>query len=582
MSSSTGSTTKRAHYLDTIRILIIPMLIYYHTNRIFEGHHNRNHVLIYPRVHTEFTVFVQHEMSRQQATIIQAGLNLFCLVSGMAFWYSIENKGSMLLFILERIKKLIIGFIFGFIFVAIPTNYLISHCKSYEGFFWDIPLFFFSQRAWNPGHLNFLPYLFFLTVAFLPPIRFAGKIFSRLRREEARKDHGEADLEINSSNGPSSSEPSHVPKSLKGNATILALGAYSVLTVILFIMELPLVSLQIIASAIVLVLAYVMTTPSRLEFSFFDGPAIPDPPVNYRTPGLGFIDRLRITVETQNSSELWFNLAFPGLMLVTNFLLNSLLISGPLLLLFTSMLLLPFVPKQVYWERNGLKLSFNGGLCILYSLGLAQLAMMAIPETMPTGLGTDSVNFWAFSIPEVLLSKVFLMGFNHGSFFLVGYVWIVVEKDLPAVPQNNALTLFLCAITFLTIPYMILDKHDDLTTLTPGYYTFKMRFHRIGYSIGAWIWIYSFLMMAKEKGNQAYENGPKILTFILNHSFGVILCHVFWQALFGCFFYQVSEETVPWALKIILTHILVFTMSYAWSYTLSQIPLIRSLFGTKM
>lgn len=81
-----------------------------------------------------------------------------------------SRKGRLLAFVKERFVKLIVTFILGLVLVAMPASYVIRRYQTYSWIsfnsFWAFSLNW--KNYLDPGHISFLPYLFFLTIVHLP------------------------------------------------------------------------------------------------------------------------------------------------------------------------------------------------------------------------------------------------------------------------------------------------------------------------------------------------------------------------------------------------------------------------------
>lgn len=155
--------TKRLYYIDWLRVLVILSLIPYHA--------------AYTYLKNGFVYIKQpvSDLSALPFLIITVPLydffmTLLFFVSGIASFYSFQKrdkKGYMG----ERVKKLIVPFFLGFLFLCPLTGYIQA---LYEGagygFFDFLPRFFWfdSLKYKAYGHLWFLLYLFVFSMLCVP------------------------------------------------------------------------------------------------------------------------------------------------------------------------------------------------------------------------------------------------------------------------------------------------------------------------------------------------------------------------------------------------------------------------------
>jgi hypothetical protein len=99
-------------------------------------------------------------------TIQLTSISQFMAVAGISAYLSLrKRRGNLLRLLGERATKLLLGFAFGMIIVAIPSNIIIQWCGTEAGF-WG--LFNNIPALLPPGHIAFLPYLFILTQLLIP------------------------------------------------------------------------------------------------------------------------------------------------------------------------------------------------------------------------------------------------------------------------------------------------------------------------------------------------------------------------------------------------------------------------------
>lgn len=164
----------RLYYIDWLRILAFGLLFVFHSWRPFDhfGWHVKN---------AEQSGFFD------VLTIFIHGwrMDLIFLVSGVGTWFALQSKSSS--FFADRIKRLIVPFIFGVMLIIPPQKYI--EAISFHGFQGS----FFNFLAEWPGiafsfnfgksillwfghlgaHIYYLPYLFVMTI----PVVYLYKTF---------------------------------------------------------------------------------------------------------------------------------------------------------------------------------------------------------------------------------------------------------------------------------------------------------------------------------------------------------------------------------------------------------------------
>lgn len=159
----------RLYYIDWLRILAFGLLFLFHSWRPFD-HYSWNIKNSEQSVVFDLLTFFTHSWR----------MDLIFLISGVGTWFALNSRKSS--FFYDRIKRLIIPFIFGIIFIIPPQKFY--EAISFYGFHGD---YFQFQKAWpayalsqNFGasvlfwfghlgaHIYYLPYLFTMTVIVAP------------------------------------------------------------------------------------------------------------------------------------------------------------------------------------------------------------------------------------------------------------------------------------------------------------------------------------------------------------------------------------------------------------------------------
>lgn len=151
----------RKFYLDNLRIFMIMLLFPVHT------------FMVYNDFGTKF--YVWPGGNRLLSTLIVIVnpwfMPILFVIAGMCARYALEKR-TQREFIAERVKKLLIPFIAGLIFlVPIQTFYARKFFFSYEGSFLENLLYFFTHLTdfsgydggFSPGHLWFILFLFLVS-----------------------------------------------------------------------------------------------------------------------------------------------------------------------------------------------------------------------------------------------------------------------------------------------------------------------------------------------------------------------------------------------------------------------------------
>lgn len=174
----------RKHYIDWLRVLAVLLLFDFHTARIFdEGG-------FYIKTETPsmlFEVFVLF--------VNNWHMPIFFLVSGVGTYYALGRRSGRE-YAIERMKRLLVPFVFGTLVIVPPqVYYKLRSGPGYDlNYFQFYPDFFHGVAPtgnFEYGHLWFLLYLFVFSMILLPLFLRAGtepgkKIIDRLAGLAAR------------------------------------------------------------------------------------------------------------------------------------------------------------------------------------------------------------------------------------------------------------------------------------------------------------------------------------------------------------------------------------------------------------
>ncbi len=169
---------ERLFYLDWLKVITVLGVFYAHTIDIFDIFY-----LHLKNSEGSFGVAVLF------AFISQWGMALFFLLSGASAWFALRSRSSDQ-FIRERIKRLVIPLIIGFIILSPIQGYFefLNKARLRVSFLQFYPQFFeHIQIGWDPQwlgtygyHLWFLAFLFVFSLLALP-------LFVYLRREPGHR-----------------------------------------------------------------------------------------------------------------------------------------------------------------------------------------------------------------------------------------------------------------------------------------------------------------------------------------------------------------------------------------------------------
>ena len=169
MNAQIKSTNERKHYIDWLRVLAFGLLFLFHSWRPFD----------------QFPWHIKNEEQNyifDLLTMFTHGWRMFLifLVSGAGTWFALKSRKKA--FVMDRIKRLIVPFLFGIVLIIPPQRfYEWITCRDFTGTYFDFLLAYPSQQLgasmgsslllWF-GHLGthlwFLPFLFVMTMFVLP------------------------------------------------------------------------------------------------------------------------------------------------------------------------------------------------------------------------------------------------------------------------------------------------------------------------------------------------------------------------------------------------------------------------------
>lgn len=172
----------RKHWMDNLRNLTILLLFPVHTFMIWNDFGSRFYIW-------------QGENKLLSTLIVLVNpwfMPILFVLAGMSARYALEKR-TYKEFIVQRIIKLLIPFLFGMIvLVPVQTWYARKFFDNYEGGFWDNWIYFFTyltdfsgyDGAFTPGHLWFILYLFLISMISLAVFHFIpyGKLAASVEK----------------------------------------------------------------------------------------------------------------------------------------------------------------------------------------------------------------------------------------------------------------------------------------------------------------------------------------------------------------------------------------------------------------
>ena len=169
----------RKHYIDNIRCLIIFLLIPYHAAQAFNTWGELNYYLFYPdKAISSFIVFCSPFY-----------MPVMFLLAGISTRYAVKKRTYGQFFI-ERVKRLIIPFVFGTLFFCPIMAYIgdKTNCGYNGGFFAHYRIFFTKwtdlsgfDGGFGVGQFWFLYFLFVISIAGIGIIAISKLIFKKER-----------------------------------------------------------------------------------------------------------------------------------------------------------------------------------------------------------------------------------------------------------------------------------------------------------------------------------------------------------------------------------------------------------------
>ncbi len=175
----------RKHYIDNLRNITILLLFFVHTFMIWNDFGSK--------------FYIWQEENKILSTLIVLinpwFMPILFVLAGMSARYALEKR-TVKEFVIQRVNKLLIPFIFGLIFlVPFQTLYARKFFENYDGNILDNIKYFFTHLtdfsgydgAFTPGHLWFILFLFIISMVALIIFRFLPyqKIVAKVEKMSA-------------------------------------------------------------------------------------------------------------------------------------------------------------------------------------------------------------------------------------------------------------------------------------------------------------------------------------------------------------------------------------------------------------
>ena len=172
----------RNHFIDNLRWIDVFLLIPYHAAQAFNTWGEQNYILFEPnKIISSFIVFFSPFF-----------MPLLFLLAGMSTRYALKKR-TYGQYIIERVKRLIVPFVFGTLVFCPILAYIgdVTNC-AYEGSFFEHYKVFFTEwtdlsgfdGGFNVGQFWFLFFLFIISLVSVVIIKLTNKIIKKQMKTE--------------------------------------------------------------------------------------------------------------------------------------------------------------------------------------------------------------------------------------------------------------------------------------------------------------------------------------------------------------------------------------------------------------
>ena len=183
------------------------------------------------------------------------------------------------------------------------------------------------------------------------------------------------------------------------------------------------------------------------------------------------------------------------------------------------------------------------------------------------------------AVPRRKLFGFLVMYVSHSSFYLMGFLWIMLERRVPSLPTANAFGITMCILCMLLPPLLLPTSSKGFFYLTAGFVSYHAQ-SRVWYHLGGWFWVWLCIMLCRRFANQPYDLGnslvPRFVRMCRDVTFGTFLCHPLWGYIVGCY---LQPKRWSWGYKVLVLNVAVYVLSTLWTLALVRNPLVAALFG---
>jgi hypothetical protein len=233
--------------------------------------------------------------------------------------------------------------------------------------------------------------------------------------------------------------------------------------------------------------------------------------------------------------------------------------------------------------------SLNTPLLAILCIIAGQVLFISYPSVQPvfdtdrdtSGMQHNIVQLLLQGVlPRRKLSGLLVMAVSHSSFFLLGFLWLLLEPQLPSIPTHNAFGVVVCIAAMLVAPLLLSGMAKGFFYLTAGFVTYHSQNNRFWYHLGSWVWVWGCIIVCKHFANVPYDIGntrlDRALRVARDITFATFLCHPLWGYVVGCY---LLSKPWSWVNKWLVLQALVYLLSVLWSLALLRNPLVASMFG---